>query len=409
MKLILKLAWRNIWRNRRRSLLTLLAITFATFLSITMRGVQKGMYDLTIKTAVETFPGYIQIQSDGFQENNALKHNYRLTPQIEERLSKIEHVKGFAPRIISAGLISYKTNSQGTAILGVAPDREKEVSKIIEKVNEGNFFQSDTSLEIVLGSVLLEKLNAQIGENVVLLAQGFDGSMGNLKFKIIGTVKLGVPELDGMAAFIPLQTAQELVSLYNRVQVTAISIDELSQLEDVKEQLDEAIEDEKLAILSWHNVIPDLKQSIELDNISGIFFLAILIIIVTFGILNTVLMSVTERFNEFGVSLAVGMPNLKLSTVIIIETFFIVVLGLIFGNLIGYGIVSYLYYNPYLFTGDMAQMYEMYGFVPKLQTELSLPVFLNSSLIILIISLVAAIYPVYKVLKLEALKGIRYT
>ena len=409
MKLLLKLAWRNIWRNKRRSVLTLLAIVFAVFLSITMRGIQKGIYELSIKTALDTFPGYLQLQAEGFKENNSIKHNFKLTNKIKNDLENIKQISGYAERVQAAGLISYKENSQGTAILGVSPELEKNVSTLLEKINQGRFFDSDTSLEIVLGSTLLEKLNATVGENVVLLAQGFDGSMGNLKFKIIGTVKLGVPELDAMAAFIPLTTAQELVSLYNRINVAAIKIDDLKNVNSVEKTLEEKITDEKIAILPWNNVVPDLKQSIDLDNISGIFMLIILVIIVSFGILNTILMSVTERFNEFGVCLAVGMPNSKLVLTIIFETLLIIFVGLLIGNVFSYGLVSYLNSNPVIISGEYAEMYELYGFVPKIQPSLNISTFINPTIVILLTSLVTAIYPITKVIKLEALKGIRYT
>lgn len=409
MKLLIKLAWRNIWRNKRRSVLTLLAIIFATFLSISTRGIQKGIYELSIKTAVENFPGYLQIQADGFLDNNSIKHNFKFSQKIKEDLKSIKEITGYAVRVQAAGLISYKNNSQGTAILGISPKLEKNVSKILEKIDNGTFFDSDTSLEIVLGSTLLEKLNAEIGENVVLLAQGFDGSMGNLKFKITGTVKMGVPELDAMAAFIPLTTAQDLVSLYGRINVAAIALEDLEKVNKVEETLEKKINDERLAILPWNNVIPDLKQSIDLDNISGIFMLIILVIIVTFGILNTILMSVTERFNEFGVSLAVGMPNAKLALTIVFETLFIIFVGLILGNILGYVLVSYLHTNPMIISGEYAEMYELYGFVPKIQTSMNLTTFTNPTIIIFITSILSSLYPILRVYRLEALKGIRYT
>lgn len=409
MRLLIVLAWRNLWRNKRRSILTLLAIVFATFLSISMRGFQKGVYELSIKTAVETFPGYLQIQAKGFLDNNSVKHNFKLTEKIRSELENVKSITGYAGRVQAAGLISYEKSSQGTAIIGISPEQEKKVSKLLDKIDQGKFFESDSTLEIVLGSTLMEKLNAKINENVVLLAQGVDGSMGNLKFKITGTVKMGVPELDAMAAFIPLSTAQELVSLYGRVNVAAISVNGLKNVAEVEKTLEEKITDEKLSILSWNNVIPDLKQSIDLDNISGIFMLIILVIIVTFGILNTILMSVTERFNEFGVSLAVGMPNYKLAITIVLETLFIILLGLILGNVFGYFLISYLHYNPIIITGEFAEMYELYGFVPKIQTSLNLSTFINPTIVIFLTSLICSIYPVTKVYKLEALKGIRYT
>ena len=155
--------------------------------------------------------------------------------------------------------------------------------------------------------------------------------------------------------------------------------------------------------------MPDFKQSIELDNISGILMLTILIIIVAFGILNTVLMSVMERFNEFGITLSIGMPQVKLVYLVFIETFFITLLGLALGNLIGWGINYYLIQNPIQFGTEIGKIYEEYGFLPIIVSTLDPWIFINTTLSILGISILACFYPAYKVFKLEPLKGIRYT
>ena len=161
--------------------------------------------------------------------------------------------------------------------------------------------------------------------------------------------------------------------------------------------------------LSWDEVMPDFKQSIELDNISGILMLLVLIIIVAFGILNTVLMSVTERFNEFGITLSLGMPQIKLVQLIFIETIFITILGVLIGDLLGWSVNYYILLNPIEFSGDLGWVYEEYGFLPRIESTLDFTIFLNTSISVLLISLVACFYPAYKVFKLEPLKGIRYT
>ena len=155
--------------------------------------------------------------------------------------------------------------------------------------------------------------------------------------------------------------------------------------------------------------MPDFKETIQFDNVSGIFFLGILFVIVTFGILNTVLMSVTERFREFGVTLSVGMPQIKLVYLVFIETIFITILGLIIGNLIGWGINYYIFLNPIEFGGNLSDIYAEYGFLPRLESSLDLSIFINTSLMIMFVSVLAALYPAYKVYKLEPLKGLRYT
>ncbi len=409
MKLILKLAWRNIWRNKRRSILTLLAVTFAVIASIAMRGIQEGTYELNIKNAVEMFRGYLQIQEKGYLNNPSLAKSFKPTEDLKSTLSNVHGIKAYSTRINADGLISFKDNSLGCAIFGLNPQSSQETSRIFSKLNEGRFFTELESYEIVIGYKLLKNLKADIGNEIVILAQGFDGSLGNMKFKIVGTTKMGMQDFDAMSVFMDTKSAQELLSLYGRITALAIDINSFDDLYDIKKEIKANLKNEELVVLDWKELMPDFEQSIQLDNISGIFFLAILFVIVAFGILNTVLMSVTERFKEFGISLSIGMSNYKLVLVVLLETLFITIIGLILGNIIGFGINLYIFNNPIQFGSEYAWMYEEYGFLPRIEASLKFSVFFNSSISILIASVVAAVYPIIKVIRLEPLKGIRYT
>ncbi len=407
--LLLKLAWRNIWRNKRRSMLTLAAVVFAALMAIAMRGIQLGTYALNIRSVVELFSGYLQIQNKGYIDNPTLNSSFVVDENLDREISGTQGVTAFAPRIYADGLVSFKDNSRGAAVFGIDPAKEKNVTTFVYNLDEGDFFKSDSTNEIVVGTQMLKNLDAAIGDTLVILAQGYDGALGNQKFKIVGTVRLGVQELESAVVFMGLKTAQSLLTMPNRVNVIAVKAASLDRLGQISKSLSKRIKDPKLAVLEWDRVNPEMKQAIQLDNVSGIMFLGILIVIVAFGILNTVLMSVTERFREFGVILSIGMPQKKLTYLVYIETMFITLLGLILGNALGYAVNYYLILHPILFGGELKQLYELYHFLPQLKSSLQFSIFYNVSLSILIISLVSCIYPAYKVYKLEPLKGIRHT
>ncbi len=407
--MLTKLAWRNLWRNKRRSILTLFAIVFATMVSVAMRGFQKGTYAVNIRYAAKLFSGYLEIQKDGFQENPSLRKSFLVSDSLKKLLASAPSVIGFAPRISGSGLISFKNSSQGAVIFGVSPKAEERTSTFMKRIKDGKFFTRENSYNIVVGFKLLENLHAHIGDMVVVLAQGLDGSMGNLKFKIVGTSRFGNPQMDEMAVFMGRPAADELLAMYGRVNLIAINLKSLADIPDVKEYLKARLPQKDLKVLDWSEVMPDMKQSIELDNIGGILDLSILILIVAFGILNTVLMSVTERFNEFGISLSIGMPQSKLVLTVLLETGFLALLGIILGDVLAYGINYYFMNYPIHFGSEIQKLYEIYGFLPVMKSTVRFSIFFNSSIIILIVSVVAAIYPAYKVYKLEPLKGIRYT
>lgn len=374
-----------------------------------MRGIQLGTYEESIKHAVEQFSGYIQIQPKSYKKNPSLNKTIKLSPEIKSYLDNSQLIKGYAERIIADGLISYKDNSFGAAIFGIVPNQEAKTTRIIERINKGNFFHSDTSNEIVVGYKLLHNLNAEIGDEVVVLAQGYDGTLGNLKFKIVGAVKLGSYEFDAMAVFMGLKTSQELLMMYGKSSIAAISLTSLDNIPEVKSELQNYVDQENEVVLAWQEVMPELEQFISLDNISGIFFLFILVIIVAFGILNTLLMSVTERFNEFGVTLAIGMKQSKLVILILLETIFLSFVGVIIGDLIGFGVNTYLITNPIMFEGELRSLYEEYGFLPIIKSSIKASIFITTSIGVVLISILASIYPIIKTYRLEPLKGIRYT
>ena len=407
--MLLKLAWRNIWRNKRRSLITLAAVVFATVMAIAMRGIQKGTYALNIRSAVELFSGYLQVQEKNYLDNPSLTSSFVINKNIKDALKTTKGVLGYSPRIYADGLISYKDNSRGAAIFGIEPGREENVTTFVENINSGSFFTSDSSNEIVVGDQLLKNLDAKIGDDIVILAQGFDGTLGNQKYKIIGTVKFGMQDVESALIFMGLKSAQSLLAMGNRVNIIAIKADNLNNIKEIHSELMSKIKNPDLKVLSWNKINPELEQAIQMDNVSGIFFLGILIVIVAFGILNTVLMSVIERFREFGVVLAIGMPQVNLTYLVYIETIFITVIGLIIGNILGCGVNYYLIIHPITFGGEIQKLYEIYHFLPQMKSTLQPGIFFNVSLSILIISVLSCLYPAYKVYKLEPLKGIRHT
>jgi putative ABC transport system permease protein len=412
MKLLLKLAWRNIWRNKRRSILTIMAIFFAAFLTIIVVGMQDGTWEYSVHTSVSMMSGYLQIQREGYRDNRSLQLMFPFDEILETVLQDDPAICGYAPRIYADGLVTYDDNSYGAVIFGIDPELEPTVSRFHERIVEGRFISSAATDEIVIGERLMQNLQAAIGDTVVIIAQGADGSMGNMKYRIGGTVRFGAEEIDMMTVLMHIEETQELVVLYGNVNVVAIGVDDLRAIEGVKARLQHAIEregKETLAVLRWEEVMPDLKQAMDFDKIGGWFLYVLLVIIVAFGILNTLMMSITERFREFGIILSIGMKQRMLVLLVVIETILLVFIGLIAANVAGYGINYYFYYNPIHLGGELAEVYAYYGIEPIIAWAKYFSINITTSLLILGVSFFVALFPVFKVLRLEPLKGIRYT
>ncbi len=412
MLLILKIAWRNIWRNWRRSILTMLAVVFAVFFIVMMKGIQKGTFDMNIKHTLELFTGYMQIQKEGYQDNPTLNKSFSMDLEMLGSLQSNPYILGFTPRINSFGLIGFGENSVGTAIFGVDPNRELLYSKIASKVKKGSFLNEDYPYDIIIGDKMLKNLGAAIGDSVVILTQALDGSLGNMKFNIVGSFRFGSNELDGMAVFMHISAADELMAMNNKINSISIYINDMKDIPIVTKEINELILKKAgmgITLLLWEELLPDLKQAFDMDVISSYFYVGILVMIVGFGILNTVLMSITERFREFGVMLALGTKHYIIVVSVFIETMILTIMGILAGSGLGYIGNWIIMKNPIALTGDMNKMYEEFGFIPEIHASLNPDMFIMTAIIILIISVLVFIYPAYRMNRLEALKGIRYT
>lgn len=411
MVLIFKLAWRNIFRNKLRSALTALAVVVAVLLSITMRSMQEATYDKNIESAAGIFTGFLQIQHEEFKDKPSLRKSFKPTPELKNSLEESELITGYAERIYSFALVGKGENSIGAALFGLDPEAEKKVSTLLDRVKIGEPLSEDRPYDLILGVKMLDKLNAKVGDTVVVLSNAYDGSMGNLKFRIGGALKTGNPELDKSSIFITLTAAKELLYMGDKRSVVAISLRQTDDVSRAKEYLKKSLakDDQDLRVLDWAEISPDLKQGIEFDRVSGMVLIAILIVVVGFGILNTLMLSVTERFREFGVMLAVGTKNASLTAIVFIETLLLSIIGIGLGSGVAYFITAYFENNPIYLGAEIEEMMAEYGFEPYMYATTNFGVFWPSMVIILAAALVAFVFPMIKLSKLEPLKGIRYT
>lgn len=226
MKLLVALSWRNIWRNKRRSLLTVAAVTFAAFLLVVFRGVAIGTWEYSLKNTVSLSSGFLQIQRHGYRDNPSLNKSYRFPGNVESVVGSNPGVAGYAPRITADGLVSCRTNSSGTAILGIDPRSEQNVSRFHQRIREGRMVNPNHPGEVVVGYKLLANLKARVGDSLVVLAQGYDGVMGNQRYRAVGTLRMGVPAFDASSVVMNLESAQQLLAMEGRVNVVAIATDE---------------------------------------------------------------------------------------------------------------------------------------------------------------------------------------
>lgn len=400
-----KIAWRNVWRNTRRSVLTLLALAFSTAMLLFMFAWQVGSYDSMIHAAVSTTTGEMQILHPKYQDNHDIRKTIKNPDMILKRLASMDQVRAYTQRAEAFALADSGNRSYGVMVIGVDVEMEPEVSNIRTIILEGDYFSGESN-EILLGIKLAANLKVGIGDEIVLLGQGLDGSVAANVFTVQGIVQSGQPELDRSLAQIPLQLFQETFFMNNQVHRIVINCASLKVLDDVSEELESYLNKTfpDLAVKTWDELVPGLKQSIELDMISGYIFYFLLLIVVAFSIMNTFLMAVMERSYEFGILNAIGTNRSRLVRILLLETTFLGICGIFAGMVIGLGYTWYAQETGFVIPDSQNLMAE-FGLPDRIYPKITWLVIWLAPLLVLIVTLLSTLYPAMRLLTLKPVKA----
>ncbi len=472
MKEYIKIAWRNLWRNRKRTAITSASILFAVFFALLMRSMQLGSYDNMIKNAIEKYSGFIQIQNVEFQDDPGMDNGFEYSNEMIDKLGKLESIKAVVPRVESFSLASYGTQTKGVFVLGVDMELEANLSdpnsrlvkyrftkENIAKLKQSmqlpeeviinldncvnNSYPNTASIEldldlddelsekfmptikemtsfdgtglksnddgVLVADRLAKFLKLEIGDTLVLMGQGYHGVSAAGLFPVRGIIKLPAPDLDNKLIYMTLQNSQYFFSMQDMVTTVSINLFDNSEANMITMQTEiaDVLKNNQLTVRNWKEFNKVLDQQIEGDNQSGKAMMMLLYFIIFFGIFGTVLMMIHERYREFGVLVSIGMQRTKLAIVLIIEMFFIGIIGVITGTLLSLPLLYLGNRYPLRLTGDLAKAIESMGMEAVLPLEwIDAYVFWQGAVVALMVIL-ASIYPLRKVMKLKEVEALR--
>jgi putative ABC transport system permease protein len=333
--MLLKLAWRNIFRNKRRSLITVSSIIFAVLFAVFMRSLQYGAYDNMLKNIVGSYMGYIQVHNKGFWEEKTLDNSFAIS-DIQE-LTNQDGITYLSPRIEGFALASFGEVSKPVALLGLDAALEKQYIKLDQKIIEGTYF-SAANPGLLIGKGVKEIMKLQVGDTLVFLGQGYQGSIASGVYPIVGIVDLKTPELNKRTVLMNLEQAQSFFALPDMVTTAVVGIDH-DDWQDAQQKAISTLDTSSLEVMNWQEMLPELKQLIAVDKAGGMFVLLILYSIIAFSLFGTVLMLTEERSFEYGVLVAIGMDKSKVIQVAILETILMAIAGVIAGLIVAFPFV----------------------------------------------------------------------
>ncbi len=403
MKRYLSLAWRNVWRNKRRTWITASSIAFAVFFAVIMQSMQLGSYERMIDNSVRFYTGHLAIHQEDYWTDKVLDNSYEMNV-LNELARGINQVEVSVPRLSSFALASHADRTKGVMINGIDPGKEAQLTLLDKKVTRGEYLEKDG---IMIAEGLADYLDLDPGDTLVLLSQGYHGVNAVGKYPVTGMLKFPVPEFNQTAVYMTLTTAQQFYGAPEMITSQSILLDHVKEVKEVQQQVKEQLNGTGLQVMNWEEMMPELIQGIEMDYYGGLVMIYILYAVIGFGILGTFLMMTKERTYEFGILNAIGMKRMLIQATVATEILFLTFLGVSIGLLVSAPLVTYFYFNPIYFTGDYAKAFESFGYEAILPFSIDPVVFYNQAIVVLVMSLLLGMYPMMYIKRLRIIKALK--
>jgi putative ABC transport system permease protein len=404
---LMKLAWKNLWRSRSRTLVTVSSIFFAVVLSVVTSSLQDGVFDNFIRNLVSFYSGYIQVHQRGYWDQQILDNGFIRNASLEHAVTRTDNVAAVAPRLESYALASAGDLTKGCLVVGIAPQLEDRITFLRSKVTQGEYFAANESQNVALvAEGLASRLKVHLHDTLILISQGYHGAMAAGRYIIQGMVQFGSPQLNDQLLYLPLPVAQQFLGADSLLTSYVLALESDNRLNTTAQHLT-TVAGDRYEVMTWEEMLPEVKQHIQTDRGSMYIISGILYLLISFGIFGTLLMMIAERRYEMGMLLAIGMKKRKLMWVVLMESVLSVSLGCLAGILLSIPIVQYLKIHPLRFGGEMADIYRRFGFEPVFPASTDASIFITQGLIVLALGLLLSFYPLIRIAGMDPVTAMK--
>jgi putative ABC transport system permease protein len=398
-------AWRNIWRNKLRSCVIITAITLGVFAAIFIIAFMNGMVDGRVKSIIDTEMSHIQIHQSGFLDNNQFTLLLSNADSLVEIVRNTPHVMAISKRIVINSMIASAENVTGVRIIGVDPDNEKKVTSIFKSITEGKYLDETGKNPVLLGERLAKKLNVRLHNKVIITVQDVNKNIASGAFRISGIYRSENAMYDESHLFVRNNDIGRLTGLNScEAQEIAILLDKDENTEKTSKTISGYFPD--LDVKYWQELSPEAGILVSSMNLKMYIILTIILLALSFGIVNTMLMVVLERVHELGMLMSIGMNRLRVFMMIMLETIYLSLTGGVLGILIGYFEIKYLSRSGvdlYAWKEAIAEI----GFSSLIYPVIHGRVIVITTVMVVLAGIFSALYPAYKALKLNPSESIR--
>jgi putative ABC transport system permease protein len=398
------MAWRNIWRNKRRTLLTSASVFLAIFLALIMRSLQIGWFDNLSEVVVRSYTGHIQIHKKGYWDDKDINNSMEDNDTLRSRMAGLKNINRTVPRLEYFALASYGQRTKGVLLTGTDATKEDALTHLSGKVVSGAYLKHGGN-GVLVAKGLATFLGIHTGDTLVLIGQGYHGISAAGKYPVTGLVHFPAPQLDNQMVYMDLPAAQDFYSAGSRITSLSLLLDNPDGINKTLSEL-KAKTGPGFEVMRWDEMMVEVMQQLKVKTAGGMIIISILYMIVGFGIFGTVIMMTSERIKEFGVIVSVGMQKSRLASIVVCEMVFIALTGVLAGLAVAIPIMVWFNINPVHLWGTWAEAFINFGIEPLMPLAFKADFIVSNVIAILVIVALTCIFPVRRIMKLKVTEAL---
>ncbi len=402
--MMIMMAWRNIWRNKARSLIIMASIMMGLFAGLSVMAIYNGMMRAKIRSVIDREVGHLQLHHKQFKEDYLA--GFILPEHLEfEKINQLPAVKMTTRRTVTTGMLSTASGSAGITIYGIIPEEEKVISQLDRKIAEGNYFNGSIRNPIMIGKKLATKLKLKVKSRLVLMFTDSTNTMISAAFRVAAIYESENTTLDERTAYVTRDDLNKLLGLGTASHEMTILLHRDEDLDTVTSSVQTMFP--TISVERWEELSPETDLMADMTNQSSFIITIIIMLALAFGIINTMLMAILERVREIGMLVALGMSKVKLFFLILNETIFLTLAGSPFGLLFAWMVITYFNRKGMDLSVMGEEMMSSFGFTNVIYPEFPFDKVPEMLLIVVTTAILSSLFPAIKALRLRPVEALR--
>jgi len=405
----LQMGWRNIWRNPRRTIVIMTAVIIGVWAMIFLGALMRGISDQMVRNGIANLTGHIQVHHAGFRKDPVIENSIDTPEVVEVALSKVlPRDARWTPRVRVSAIASNARHSGGVTLVGIDPEREAGISFIGEAVTEGEYLEADDTYGIIVGEALADKFETKLGRKLVLMSQDTQGDIASRAFRIIGIFRAEMEATEKQFVFVTIGAVRNMLKLENEISEVSILLTDYKEADRVADALREVLSSNSYDIQTWRGLLPFVTAILKMYDWFILLWFLIIFIAMGFGIVNTILMAVFERIREFGLLKALGMKPWWIVKEVLTESFFILILGMVAGNALGF-LSIFALADTGIDLSALSEGLEFAGMSRIIYPFILITDIIAANLVVFVLGLLVSAYPAVKAARFTPVRAMAQT